>query len=436
MDTEANTRAKKPQLVSQHAPSQYPKMEASPDQFSAAKSYETTPTLVPVERGGAGQETPYLERHIPQSTSSQPEDAWPLIDEDHHHKEVPLVVATCAGIPSPQNTMLYAAVMTNRSHRDEPHPPMTSSSVAASSSSAYPVDQAHFSHASYASGSMRGVTSPPLNPQAGSFFMSARPMPQSEVIPGLALNTTSLLNTSLPTTTPYPIRVTTAPVTTTNTGTSSSLPFQLPRVPSMPVYGYAGHRMAGSVSGVYSSPSLTKVAGNTTPHQQQQGYRPSTSAALPLAPYSSCTVAAAMEVRNMLGIDSGRQSSSPVVYNTVSTTRPSVFNTTSRTSFQVSGYPPPPPPAPAPATAPATREQATQTPVSSCRAKAVQATGGKVVSCAVQTQAPRSSNVETQTSGCYVPVDSLSPPEQLQVNSIGTLVRQALPLATSPRFKS
>lgn len=73
-------------------------------------------------------ESPYLERQLPREASSQPQDDWPLIDDDESQKGMNL--ATTNTIP-PQRTILFAAAMsTSRTHQDQQQQQPTMGSVA------------------------------------------------------------------------------------------------------------------------------------------------------------------------------------------------------------------------------------------------------------------------------------------------------------------
>ena len=349
-------------------------------------------------------DSPYLERRLPQSSSSQPEDAWPVIDEDHN-KEIPL--ATCTDIPSPEKTILYAAAMSNQI-KSAP-PPSTSSSAAHFPYSSTPgVEKSHFASPAFTSPqqmprvTQHNVTSPPLNvPQ--NFFMPMPQQPTSLALPGLMrLSLNANLLKTMSANLPYAgARVATTP------SNQHSL-FQANQLPSMPplqpqAAGYAAGRTypgvhvttggGGGGGEVYSSSAAVPKASSTP----QVGYgnsRPARNMVVTSAlPYSSTTSlpyttqAASMTMRNMLGIDNIHPAG-PALYSTGQHVR-------------------------------TTGDQSTQTPpAAKCCSRAVQV-GVEMAEEGVQTQGPECQDTPSQTSGCFVPVESLAPPEDVQMNSLG-----------------
>lgn len=341
----------------------------SPNQLNSPEGHEAMPIMV------KRLDSPYLERQIPQSTSSQPEDAWPLIDGDHKEVSMP----TCTAVPSPEKTMLYAAAMTNRSN--ESAMPTTSSAHFPYPSTT--VDKAHFAGPSY-NQHMTRVTSPPLTlpPRATGLYHPPHPVPQlpagvplgDVVHPRLALNA-SLLN-SLPS------------MASSNQHSlfqSNHLPSSVPPPLQQQTYvvrSYPDHVTTGGGE-VYSSAPIPQL-----------GYTNSRPPRNVITATTPLTVAASMTMRNMLGIDSSVQSSKSCVYTTES-----------RGNYQATWD------------VPTSSEQSTQTPVAECLDQEIQV-GVELVAHEVQAQAD-SSDAATQTRGCYVSVESLAPPEDVPMNSIG-----------------
>lgn len=80
-----------------------------------------------VERSTSGRESPYLERKV-QRDNSLDQEAWPLIHVEHPHLSNDRVDSS-PFVP-PQNTVLFAAAMTNKNLKDQnplPLPPVISS---------------------------------------------------------------------------------------------------------------------------------------------------------------------------------------------------------------------------------------------------------------------------------------------------------------------
>lgn len=386
---------------------QFQQMEGS---LNVPGSHETTPIVSPKRQDE--EDSPYLKRQIPQSNSSQPEDAWPQIHEDQ--KEVPL--ATCTSIPPP-NTMLYAAVMTNRSNQDEARLPSSSSSSSSSSPghtfhfpySTTATDRAHFPFSNQHIAVAPRVTSPPLTmPQAMKTYLPTTAVPLcttmgNRILPGLALNANLLK--SVPGA-HYPAGMTVTP---------NSHHFQSNQLPVLSispgaVYGAAHVRHPSShtavSSKIYSSAPIDRASSSP-----MLGYNSSRPARMnesttnnPL-PYT--TVAAAIEMRSMLGIHGG-QSTNPVVYTE-----------SGRRNYQVSGYSPTSTVTPRPTTS----DGFTQTPVQPAQLTRGVQVGPDTMTCGVQTD-PKRSNAHTQTNGCYIHVEDLTPSGDVNMNSIGNFPPQ------------
>ena len=338
------------------------------------------------------QDTPYLEPQIPRGASSQPQDAWPEMPQ-----------ASSTAIP-PQNTMIYAAVMTNRSKQD-PGSPISSSSVHTPFPySASVADKPHFpksfspqhvmgSHAA-ASSPLVSSLQPPPPPQPGGRSMSSHTMLDGSglgfTIPGH--------HTSGPRTRPQ-FQSSTLPSAYGllplggHTGNEVYSTAVLPRAGSSPqVVGVGG---SGGSGGFNSTRSPRMMEGATTDNLGPTNIPP-------LLYHTASTEAAAMEMRSILGIESRQQKSSNLPIFVGSSNFPASVST----SYIH------------PAPGPVTTDGFTQTQTPATSAKGVQV-GKERISRSVQTAGPPQRDSETQTSGVFVPVEDLVPAQGLQMESVG-----------------
>lgn len=358
---------------------------------------DIAPTVIP----RCVQDSPYLEPQIPRVDSSQPQDAWPEMPQ-----------ASCNTIP-PQNTMIYAAVMTNRSNQD-PESPLTSSSARTTSFpySASAADKTHFPNTVNPQHVMSSHTpNPPLLFTAATRLQT---LPQ----PGSASDHTMLgaNNTRgypLPGGSPHQhqhhvISPHAHPQFQSNYLPVGVLP-QERNLGTHEMYSTAGIQRTSSSPqvGPYNSgrsPRMNEGTTNTLPLQGTTG--------VPL-PYS--TVAAAMEMRSMLGIEGRQPASNMPVYARSNNFPMSASTSTTR-----------------PVVAPITVDNFAQTlPLPATSAKAVQV-GVERSTVGVQASGPSRSSSETQTSGLFVPAEDLAPAQDIQMESLGKLSRPALWEGISP----
>lgn len=400
-------------LTSEHSTGALVQVAGVPSSSSKFKSQRTQEAMVPAvtpQRHGR-QDSPYLERELPRA-SSQPEDAWPLIDEDHKvAAAVPLAV-TASILPPPSSSMIYAAVMTNRSHQEQ-----VSSTAATSTtpithytySTAIPDNKMHFpqqqgvfsTHHATKAASLTSSPKPPLPLPAVTVPYLARTPPQQPMGDGTSHARSSVLQSPTPQlpNSPFPARGGIVP------GRNQ---FHSSAVPSPPMSASYHHLVSHNFGGhagneVYSNaPMMTKdITSNSSSYQggYNSGRSPrvnesvttTTNPPPSLLPYS--TVAAGMEVRSMLGIHGGRSTHQPI-YTESSGFR--AFGAANKSSSH------------------------TQTPrLPPVRSKAVQVKP-EMVPVGLQTSDPEKTSSHTQTtSDQYVPMESLMPPLDARVDSLG-----------------
>lgn len=326
-----------------------------------SNAHDAPPTMIPQHE----RDSPYLDPQIPRAASSQPQDAWP---------EVPQ-----ASIP-PQNTMIYAAVMTNRSNQDL-EPPIDTQTRFPYSATATVKANAFSPQHSVAS----RVANPPLTlpPQTAS-VPQAQPQPSNHTVLGPGLN--------------YHL-----PAGHHHTAHPQFQTGNLPAATSL-AYGVMTHGMnlgnrtgADTTNMIPRASSSPQVGGyNRSPRMMNE----TATNRLPPQYYAISTQAAAMEVRNMLGIE-GRQSANQPVY-----VGSSNFKTVVSTSL------------PHHKTTPITKDSAAQTLQPATSVKEVQV-GVEAITQGVQTVAPLKSNSETQTDGFFVPSEDLAPAQDVQMESVG-----------------
>lgn len=331
------------------------------------------------------QSSPYFKRHI-LSQTSEPKDAWPSIHEDEKDVEVPNIAAI------PVKSMIFAAVM-NR----DPVPPTSSptpfsysATTTTASSFPAPLSNRH---------NVAGITSASSMPQLPTLYRQHQQQAQSISVSGME----NLLGLS------------SHPMTRVNATQSPSLHFQsiqLPQTspaPLMSTTAYSSshhHRhppqtrpppaaMIPGNQGMFGGAGVSRdvVPSLQGTYTSSRSPRHGDSVA-PTLPYS--TVAAAMEMRNMLGIHGGggvtQSPSGPLVYTESSTTTTGYSAPTS--------YPKPPP------ALPIVMEKEVQV----CPEVTIQS---------VQTVQPEKQDSPAQTSGVYVPAEDLSPTREVNLNSLG-----------------
>lgn len=379
------TREAKSASATKFATTGFQQADSSSKQPNTPITRDITPTVIP----RSVQDSPYLEPQIPQ-VASQPRDAWPEMPQ-----------ASCTTIP-PQNTMIYAAVMTNRNNQD-PESPITSSSTQTSSfpHSASAAGKAHFPNTFSAQNVMSShAPNPPLLFTASAGLQT---LPQ----PGSASDHTMLGagNTGLR----YPLPGGSHHVVSPHTlppFQSNNLPVSYGVLPHGRNLGvHAGNEIYSTavIERASSSPQVGAYNSSRSPRMNEGATNilPLQGAASVSLPYHAIsTVAAAMEMRSMLGIE-GRQLSNLPVYVGSSSFPMSVSTSSAR-----------------PMAGSITTDSFTQTlpPVNS--AKAVQV-GVERSTLSVQTSGPSRSSSGTQTSGLFVPVEDLAPAQDIQMESLG-----------------
>lgn len=367
-----------------------------------ATSFQQTDSLPSVQDMAAStvipqsvQDTPYLEPQIPRGASSQPQDAWPEMPQ-----------ASSTAIP-PQNTMIYAAVMTNRSKQD-PESPITTSSThtAFPYSSGAAADKPHFPN-SFSPQHVMGSHPAASSPKAFSAVSNLQPLVQPC---GRSMSSHAMLEgngAGLGFAIPGSSHHHAAIPHTRSQFQSDTLPLSYGLLPlgsrtGSEVYSTAMLPRAGN------SPQVVGVGGgggfnSTRSPRAIEGTTANSLGATKSMYHTTSTVAATREVRNMLGIQSRQQLSSnlPVFMGN------SNFPASVSTSYIHPVTP-----------GPTTTDSFTQTEPPATSAKEVQV-GRERSSQGVQTAGAPRSDSEAQTSGVFVPVASFTPVQDLQIESVG-----------------
>ena len=341
--------------------SSIPRAQLTTTSYQEVESHNVADTTASPQQRQGGQDGSYLERKVPPKASSQPEDAWPVIHED---------------IP-PQNTMIYAAVMTNhRSNQDQAQQPPT---ISTPPQPQFPYSDTTAGKAqfpgTFISTPLMAVTSrPPLTfpPQTPGMILP-HTLPQPSSIGSGALNTGMMAGGG------NPLPAGSYPVRTPNQFQSNSS-----------LYGGGGGGSGGGGGGgrvnfsghsgnnVYSTPipSTHIPKASSSPHVGYSSNRSlGTNENIPL-PFS--TEAAGIEMRSMIRNLQMLSPAQPIAVDCSSQTLP-----------------------------PASSE------------KAVQVAPGMVEE-SVQTTDVQFSTSESQTTGFFVPMEYLMPNIQnIQVESVG-----------------
>ena len=316
-----------------------------------------------------GRESPYFERQIPQEASSQPEDAWPLISDDQ----------PCNSVPPP-NTMLFAAAMTNRINHDQTFPIPFSAGP----------NKADFSNVFSIQHTPGRISSNP--PALLPLVMSQSDNVSNSSHISLPLNV-NLLEGSLSSPTASSARETVQQQTHHHFhAAASSAPL---------LYGMSG--MSGNFNNTtsHSSTEVYNTAAVNRNLSLHQAYTPSFDKRMSGTPsYPFTTMAAGMEMRNMLGIHGNHQ-----VSKLSSSTSSPVYCTKNRVLMS-SGYLPP-----------TSRDNFVQTSPLSCYHKEAQV-GPSVMEQGSQTTTPQKTEMGIQTSEAFIPLKEISPPE-MQMQSTG-----------------
>ena len=356
--------------------------ESTPTQLSIESPQETTPIMS--QSNSAGQESPYLERQIPREASSQPEDAWPLISDDHKES---LPLAPIDSIPSLGGTMLFAAVMNNRTNQPSVHPTITLANTTTKPNfsfsdiipSATSADRNAFCE-NFNIGA--GATNPPPPPKTSDMFLPYT-LPQSDsrkdpVGTGMSLMSEGLSSSN------HQMRV----------FTSSPTYHQfIPSVSVPPVYVVTRGRSFNDHAGseIYSNAAINK--DNTPSHI---GYSSSYSGSRTSGPHEHTTPSpfstTMTGMLNMRGIPGGHTAVNQPMYSAPHST-----------GFTAN---------------PTSRESGTQTIQSSHQAKEIQV-NPDVMAQGVQTVGLVKREAEIQTDAPYILVENLAPHEA-QMESLGT----------------